>query len=89
MIMLVMGGYVIAYAVVLRGRPRTLLQDIGIRMGLTGIVFAAAATLADSMGFGSHITADGPLFGWLQAAGMVFGFAVAAIGVLVYGTTRS
>ncbi|HEC24321.1 MAG TPA: hypothetical protein ENI95_15545 [Chloroflexi bacterium] len=87
--MLVLGAYVVVYAMVHRGRPRTLMRDIGIRMGMTGLVFAAAATLADVMGFGSHTTESGPLFGWLQATGMLIGFGIASLGVIIYGMTRS
>ncbi len=87
--LLTLGAYVVVFALIHRGRPRTLLQDIGIRMGLTGLVFAMGATMADVMGFGSHTTSAGALFGWLQAAGMLTGFLIAALGVLIYGTTRS
>jgi hypothetical protein len=86
--LLVLGAYVVVYAIVHRGRPRTLMGDIGVRMGMTGLVFAAAATLADVMGFGSHTAAEGPWFGWLQAAGMLIGFLISALGVLIYGMAR-
>jgi hypothetical protein len=86
--LLVLGAYVVVYAMMHRGRPRTLLGDVGIRMGLTGLVFAAAATLADILGFGSHSSGSGPLLGWLQAAGMLIGFLISALGVLIYGMTR-
>lgn len=85
LVLLVGGAYVVVYALAHRGNPRTLMGDIGIRLGLTGLVFAAAATMADILGFGSHLDASGPLFGWLQAAGMLGGFLVSAVGVLIYG----
>jgi hypothetical protein len=88
LVLIVLGAYVVVYALFHRGTPSTLTRDIGIRLGLTGMVIAAAATLADTMGFGSHTSADGPLFGWLQALGMLFGFGIAALGVLMYGFTR-
>lgn len=87
--LLVLGAYTIAYALFHRGRPRTLMGDIGVRLGLTGMVFAAAVMLADAMGYGSHSSASGPLFGWLQTAGLLLGFGIAALGVLIYGMARS
>lgn len=85
--LLIFGAYMVVFAMVHRGRPRTLMRDIGVRLGMTGLVFAAAATMADVMGFGSHITDTGPLFGWLQAAGMLVGFVISAMGVFIYGAS--
>jgi hypothetical protein len=64
------------------------MRDIAVRLGMTGLVFSAAAMLADLMGFGSHVGGEGPLFGWLQAAGMLTGFVISAIGVFLYGAAR-
>lgn len=89
LILLVVGAYVVAHGLMPPRPGRSLLRDIGIRLGLTGMVFAAAATLADSMGFGSHSGSGGPLFGWLQTTGMLLGFLMAAAGVLIYGGARS
>lgn len=86
--LLIFGAYLFAYAIIHRGRPRTLQRDVGVRMGMTGLVFAVAATMADIMGFGSHLPSEGVYFGWLQAAGMVIGFGIAALGVLVYVLAR-
>ena len=83
--LLIIGAYTVVFAMVHRGRPRNLMRDIGVRLGMTGLVFSAAATLADVMGFGSHVTGNGPFFGWLQATGMMVGFIVAATGVFIYG----
>jgi hypothetical protein len=88
LIMLVAGAYVVVYAMIHRGRPRSLMSDVGVRLGLTGLVFAAAAMMADVLGFGSHASGQGVLMGWLQAAGMLVGFGVAALGVLIYGASR-
>jgi cellobiose-specific phosphotransferase system component IIC len=86
--MLVLGTYLFAYATIHRGQPRTLQRDVGVRMGMTGLVFAAAATMADIMGFGSHLPSEGIYFGWLQATGMLVGFGIAALGVLIYVLAR-
>jgi hypothetical protein len=89
LVLLILGGYVVAHATLHRGHKRTLLQDIAIRMGLTGLAFSVAATMADAMGFGSHVGSEGPLFGFLQAAGLLAGFGFAALGVFLYGVARS
>src|SRR5574341_43935 len=89
LVFLVLGAYLFVYATIHRGRPRTLMRDIAVRLGMTGLVFSAAAMMADVMGFGSHTTGAGPLFGWLQATGMLIGFAISAIGVFLYGAARS
>ncbi len=86
--LIVLGSYVAVYAIIHRGRPRTLMRGIGVRLGMTGLVVSAASALADVMGFGSH-TGGGLLFGWLQATGMLFGFLLAMVGVLIYGLARS
>ena len=89
LVLIIAGAYIAAYALFHRGRPTSLLGGVGLRMGLTGLVFAAAATLSDAMGYGSHGGGAGIVFGWLQTAGMLAGFAIAALGVLVYGMARS
>jgi hypothetical protein len=64
-----------------------LAQQIALRLCLTGILFAAAAGFADLLGYGSNPPGgpeEIPILGPYQAAGMVFGYFVAAIGVLVY-----
>jgi uncharacterized membrane protein len=86
--MLILGAYVTVYSSLHRGHRRTLIQDVGLRLGMTGLVFSVAATLADLLGFGSHTLVAGPTFGWLQALGMLSGFMIAALGVLIYATAR-
>jgi hypothetical protein len=83
--LLIGGAFVFEYATWGRGRPRTLRHVIGLRMGLTGLVFAVATAMADIWGFGSHPLGQQVIFGWLQATGMLIGFGVAALGVLIYG----
>lgn len=82
-LLLVIGGsYIVVRATLHYGRPRTLLRDVGVRLGMTGLLGAAASALADTLGFGSHKNAA--VFGWLQAGGMLAGFLLAAVGVLIY-----
>ncbi len=86
--LLTLGAYIFVYAMWQHQDERTLIQDIGIRLGLTGLTVAIAASLADVFGFGTHSLSAGVTFGELQASGMVAGFVLAAIGVLVYGIRR-
>ena len=68
------------------GVPSTLPQQIGIRLALTGILFAALCGLADILVFGSHVrseTAD-IFFGQWQMFGILASFALSSAGVLVY-----
>lgn len=70
-------------------RHSNLAQQIGIRLALTGLVFAALTGLADILGFGSHersLDSD-ILFGPLQAAGLLGTLALSSIGVLIYAIT--
>lgn len=67
----------------------TLAQQIGVRLALTGLMIAALTGLADVLGFGSHLRGEGNdvFFGTLQAVGVVGGFLLSSIGVLLYATT--
>ena len=84
--LLTAGAYVFVYATWHRGEENSLSQDVGIRMGLTGLTVAYVAGLADVLGFGSHTVSAGLDFGRFQTTGMALGFLLAALGVLVYGT---
>ncbi|GAB4515757.1 MAG: hypothetical protein OHK0046_19670 [Anaerolineae bacterium] len=67
----------------------TLVQQIGTRLALSGLVLAALAGLADSLGFGSHgseVTPD-TFLGPLQALGIIFSYMISCIGVLIYAVS--
>ena len=66
--------------------PATLSQQIGTRLALTGILFAALAGLADILGFGSHIRDDSGdiFFGHLQMIGLLESFGISSLGGLRY-----
>ena len=66
--------------------PSTLVQQIGIRLALTGILFAALAGLADILGFGTHIrdSSSELFFGQLQMVGILTSFGISSLGVLIY-----
>ncbi|NJL92643.1 MAG: hypothetical protein HC915_02395 [Anaerolineae bacterium] len=70
------------------GVASTLTQRIAVRLSLTGLLFSAAAGLADVLGYGSNPAETPemlPILGVYQAWGMVLGFVVAALGVLIFG----
>ena len=71
------------------GQAANLAQQIGIRLALTGLLFAVMSGTADIVGFGSHgtNTATQPLFGMLQAIGIIGSFMIAALGVLLYAVS--
>lgn len=71
------------------GKQANLAQQIGVRLALTGLLFAVMMGMADLVGFGSHLSSDNvePLFGILQAIGIIGSFVMAALGVLVYAVS--
>ncbi|HVU09794.1 MAG TPA: hypothetical protein VHD90_00895 [Phototrophicaceae bacterium] len=73
------------------GRSANLLQQVGVRLALTGLVLAGLAGMADFLGFGSHArTATSDVyFGPLQALGLLGGLVISALGVLIYAVTGS
>jgi hypothetical protein len=79
-------AYLFARQVFYPGLPTTLAQDIGIRLTMTGLLIAAAAGLADVLGFGSHGPTEGtrPLLGRLQAIAFVGGILLASSGVVIF-----
>ncbi|HET7011803.1 MAG TPA: hypothetical protein VFI11_13585 [Anaerolineales bacterium] len=64
------------------GRPETLLSEVGARLIATGYVVAAAASLADFIGIGSH-SIPTLRFGHLQVIGLVVGVLVSLLGVIL------
>jgi cellobiose-specific phosphotransferase system component IIC len=65
-----------------------LAQQVGSRLALTGLIIAGLLGLSDTLGFGSHAEAQGePYFGWLQTLGILVGFLIASLGVMIYAVT--
>ncbi|MDE2749335.1 MAG: hypothetical protein OXI34_10250 [Chloroflexota bacterium] len=66
--------------------PANLVQQIGTRLALTGILFATLSGMADILGFGTHIRDEtGDLyFGQLQMIGILASFVLSSLGVLIY-----
>ncbi len=84
--LLIVGALLYVQGTFYPGVRHTLAQQIAVRLSATGLLFAAISGLGDLLGFGSHppgIT-DGPFLGYWQAAGLVGGFVVASIGVVLF-----
>lgn len=67
-------------------KPLTLIQSIGVRLALTGLMFATLAALADVLGFGSSLRMQNEdvLFGPIQLTGILISLGVSALGVVVF-----
>lgn len=66
-----------------KGVERTIVSDIGMRLVATGYVVSVISGMADIVGFGSQPPPSAPLFGPIQAAGVVLGQAIIAVGFLM------
>ena len=71
------------------GMQHNLMQQVAVRLSATGLLFAAMSGMGDVLGFGSHppMFTDGPILGYWQAAGLIGGFLVASLGVLLFALT--
>jgi hypothetical protein len=63
--------------------PLSLRAEIGERLIATGYVVAAAASLADFIGIGSHEIPE-LIFGPIQIIGLVVGIVLALLGIFLY-----
>ncbi len=76
-----------AVRIIRNGRPLSLRAEIGERLIATGYVIAAAASLADFIGIGSHHIPD-LIFGPLQVMGLVVGILISLLGLILYFPRR-
>jgi hypothetical protein len=65
-------------------RIQSLAQDIGIRLVATGYVISLISGMADVFGFGTQPWPAVPSFGPRQAAGVILGEVIIAIGFILY-----
>jgi hypothetical protein len=65
-----------------KGTQHTIMSDIGVRLVSTGYVISLFCGLADILGLGSQPPPQIPYFGPIQAAGVVVGQIVIAVGFL-------
>lgn len=86
--LLITGAYIYARFTFYADTHTTLVQQIAVRVSLTALLFASMGAMADVLGFGSNVrdleTGDDIFFGAWQAVGLIGGFVVASLGVLVY-----
>ena len=66
-----------------KGKPRTIVADIGLRLVSTGYVISVFAGMADVAGMGSQPLPGPPYFGPWQAMGVLTGEIVMAAGFLM------
>lgn len=84
---LITGAFIFVQSSYYPGIKHNLAQQIALRLSMTGLVIAYASGLADVLGFGSHpVGTEGqrPFLGTLQAIGLIGGFVIASIGVLIF-----
>jgi hypothetical protein len=79
-----LGAYIYAYATRHRALPRSLREDIGLRLMATGLVIAYATGFADVLGIGSNFGSERPLLGLFQASGVALGVLVIVAGIVLY-----
>jgi hypothetical protein len=74
-----------------RNQPRSLQADVGVRLGLTGLVFCYVSGLSDIIGIGTHVQPrfDRPVVGAWQLGGIVVGIVLITGGLLLYYTSRA
>lgn len=89
--LLIFGAYIYARFTFYPRTPANLAQQIGVRLSLTGLLLAGMAAMADVLGFGSNVRTetDDLFFGPWQAAGLIGGFVIAALGILIYAVSGS
>jgi hypothetical protein len=82
--LLCLGGFISLKICQRTGHNQSLAQDIGIRLVATGYLVALISGMADVFGFGTQAWPAIPYFGPQQAAGVVLGEAIIAIGFLLF-----
>jgi len=78
-----LGGYLGIHSLWWGINERTITADIGSRLVSTGFVFSVFAGLADIVGMGSHSFPQIPYFGPWQAAGVLIGQSIIALGFVM------
>ena len=82
--MVCLGGFISLKACQHSGHIQSLAQDIGLRLVATGYLISLISGMADVFGFGTQSWPSLPFFGPWQAAGVVVGEIVIAVGFLLY-----
>lgn len=82
--MICLGGFIGLKACQRAEGLQTLAQDIGVRLVATGYLIALVSSMADVFGFGTQAYPALPFFGPMQAAGVMIGEIIIAVGFLLY-----
>ncbi len=82
--MLCLGGFIGLKSCQRAGHSQSLAQDIGLRLVATGYLIALVSGMADVFGFGTQAYPALPFFGPWQAAGVIVGEIIIAVGFLLY-----
>ncbi len=82
--MICLGGFIGLKACQRADHLQTLAQDIGVRLVATGYLIALVSGMADVFGFGTQAYPALPFFGPMQAAGVIVGEIIIAVGFLLY-----
>lgn len=77
-----LGGY-ITLNTLWSGREKSIAADIGFRLVSTGYVISFTAGMADIFGLGNQPFPEIPFYGPWQAAGVVIGEVIIALGFLL------
>jgi hypothetical protein len=87
--LLILGALIYVKFMFYATQDANLSQQVGVRLALTGLVFAAICGLADVLGFGSNLREQNAdfLLGPLQAFGVISSFLVASAGVVLYAVS--
>jgi hypothetical protein len=87
--LLIAGAFIYAKYTFYVQKHSNLAQQIGLRLSMTGLLFAGMTGAADILGFGSNPRTETSdiFFGPWQAVGLIGGFLIAALGVLIYALT--
>ena len=88
--LLTVAAYLFVYGFRLKGSPRSLQADIGVRLGLTGLVFVYITGFSDLIGIGTHVNPafERPFVGPLQLGGLLLGVLIIIAGLLLFFTSR-
>src|SRR5258707_8163237 len=81
------GAYICVKSAKYPGIKHNLAQQTVPILCMTGLVIAIGAGLADILGYGSHpigVEGSHPILGQWKAAGMVGGFVIASVGVIIF-----
>lgn len=88
--LIIVGELVLVKVVFYPRQSSNLSQSIAIRLSFTALLFLGAVGMSDVLGYGSNPPEGDfsyPIMGVFQASGIVLGFVMASIGVLLFVIT--